>query len=65
VVGELDLPLAEPGDGKGVTFECGFPQDWVVAAAIEGDGEAVGVNRHGASRRFSMNVHMMPKLFSF
>ena len=46
--GELDLSLAEPGDGKPVAFQCGFTEDRVVAVAVEGDGEAVGVNRHGA-----------------
>src|SRR5450759_5817683 len=48
VVGEFDRPLTEPADGRRVVSESGLAEDRVMAATVEGNDEAVGLDRHGA-----------------
>ena len=48
MVGELDLSLADPGDGLRIVSQRGLAEDRVVAATIEGDDESIRVDRHGA-----------------
>ena len=44
-VAELDAVPLQPGDRRAVSVECGFAENWIVTAAVEGDEElAVGTD---------------------